>query len=108
MGLDAGVTAFGENYVQELRTRSLRSPLRVALHRDAPDEHGPPRRRPGGRGGDRRRGAPRRLARRAARSGRPLDVLIEVDLTGERTGVAPDDVAASADRSRPRGLRLVA
>ena len=32
--------------------------------------------------------AARRLAGRAARSGRTLDVLLEVDLTGERSGLA--------------------
>jgi uncharacterized pyridoxal phosphate-containing UPF0001 family protein len=52
--------------------------------------------------------ATERLARRAAASGRTIDALIEVDLTGERTGVAPDEVAATADAiSRLEGLRLV-
>ena len=52
--------------------------------------------------------ATERLARRAAASGRTIDALIEVDLTGERTGVLPEDAAATADRiASLEGLRLV-
>ena len=38
-----------------------------------------------------------RLARRAHASGREIDALIEVDLTGERSGVSPEDLPAFAD-----------
>jgi pyridoxal phosphate enzyme (YggS family) len=41
--------------------------------------------------------AARRLAGRASRNGRPLDVLLEVDFTGERSGVAPEEAPARAD-----------
>ena len=51
-----------------------------------------------------------RLARRASEAGRVVDVLIEVDLTGERSGVSPEalpafaDLVASLDGLRLRGL----
>jgi uncharacterized pyridoxal phosphate-containing UPF0001 family protein len=52
--------------------------------------------------------AARRLARRALERGTPLPVLIEVDLTDERTGVAPDDVPDAADEiAALDGLHLV-
>ena len=53
--------------------------------------------------------AAERLARRAAAAGRTLDALIEVDLTGERTGVPPErGRRRSADRvAALEGLRLV-
>ena len=55
-----------------------------------------------------------RLARRRAAAGQPLDVLIEVDFTGERQGVAPADVlrfadeVAAMDGLRLRGLMTIA
>src|SRR5207237_4723193 len=61
-------------------------------------------------GGER---AARRLAGRAARSGRVLDVLIEVDFTGARSGVSPERAPATADlvtaleRVRLRGLMTI-
>ncbi|MEX2275221.1 MAG: YggS family pyridoxal phosphate-dependent enzyme [Actinomycetota bacterium] len=52
--------------------------------------------------------ATQRLARRAAEHDRVLDALIEVDFTNGRSGLAPQDVAAFADRVAPlEGLRLV-
>jgi pyridoxal phosphate enzyme (YggS family) len=51
--------------------------------------------------------AARRLAGRAARNGRTLDALLEVDFTGERAGVAPEDAPAAADLMVSlEGLRL--
>jgi len=51
--------------------------------------------------------ATERLARRAAEAGRTLDALIEVDFTGERSGVPPADAPALADRiAGLDGLRL--
>jgi len=48
-----------------------------------------------------------RLARRAAQRGRRIPALIEVDFTGERTGVAPEGCAAFADEvSATDGLEL--
>jgi len=49
-----------------------------------------------------------RLGRRAAGMGRSIPVLIEVDLTGERTGVAPDALEAAADEvAQTEGVDLV-
>ncbi|HEY5861174.1 MAG TPA: YggS family pyridoxal phosphate-dependent enzyme, partial [Actinomycetota bacterium] len=51
--------------------------------------------------------ATERLARRATEHGRTIDVLIEVDLTRERSGVAPDETVAFADRvAAMEGLTL--
>jgi pyridoxal phosphate enzyme (YggS family) len=51
--------------------------------------------------------AARRLAGRAARNGRTVDALIEVDFTGARAGVAPEEVPAAADLVvRLEGLHL--
>ena len=109
--VDAGATDLGENYVREFRDkhRALEG-LDVRWHfigalqsstahhvADLADvvhtvggEH-----------------AARRLAGRAARAGRELDVLIEVDATGERAGVAPELVPATADSiAALEGLRL--
>ena len=108
--LDAGVTDFGENYVKELRDKHGAAPdvrwhfigtlqsntaHHVAALADVVETLA---------GGH----ATERLARRAAASGRTVDALIEVDLTGERTGVAPDELAGTADAiSALEGLRLV-
>jgi PLP dependent protein len=90
--LDAGVPDVGENYVQELRaagpvvpdarwhfigTLQTNSAHHVASHADVVQTLSSSR-------------STARLARRAAEAGRTLEALIEVDLTGERTGVAPD------------------
>jgi hypothetical protein len=107
---EAGVTDFGENYVRELRDKHAAAPdarwhfigtlqtntaHHVAAVADVVETLA---------GGH----ATERLARRAAASGRTIEALIEVDLTGERTGVAPDEVAAAADAmSTLEGLRLV-
>src|SRR5947207_12183866 len=99
--IEAGVTAIGHNYVQELALArsSLTDPsirwhyigalrsgsaTRVADLADVVETVA----------GER---AARRLAGRAARSGRTLDALIEVDLTGTRSGVPPDRVPPTAD-----------
>ncbi len=106
-----GVAAVGENYVAELRAaRAALEDLPIRWHyigalqsstahrvADMVDvvqtlagEH-----------------AARRLAARAARGGRLLDALIEVDLTGERSGVAPEELAAfAAFVSSLEGVRL--
>jgi hypothetical protein len=97
--VEAGVTAIGENYVQELRARrsevdgarwhyigALRSGTANAVA-DAADVVETV-------AGER---AARRLAGRAARAGRTLQALIEVDFTGERAGVAPEDAGSFAD-----------
>ena len=58
--------------------------------------------------------AARRLGGRAARAGRRIDALLEVDFTGERTGVTPEDVETAADvlgsieGVRLRGLMTIA
>ena len=107
----AGATDLGENYVTELREKrpaldaagvrwhfigALQSSTahRVAdladvVHTVAGDH------------------AARRLAGRAARNGRTVDALIEVDFTGERAGVGPEEVPAAADRvAALEGIRL--
>jgi PLP dependent protein len=51
--------------------------------------------------------AARRLAGRAAQAGKVLDVLIEVDLVGDRTGVSPEQLPSFVgDVSGLEGLRL--
>jgi PLP dependent protein len=108
--LESGITSLGENYVQELRRKrdeidgatwhfigTLQSGTAhlVAQHADVVQTVA----------GER---AARRLAGRAARSGRALDALIEVDLTSGRTGVRPSDLPAFADLiASLQGLRLV-
>jgi pyridoxal phosphate enzyme (YggS family) len=107
---DAGVADFGENYVTELRakhdaipdvrwhfigTLQKGSAHHVAALADVVETVA------GGR-------ATERLARRASEAGRTIDALIEVDFTGERTGVPSGDVAATADLvASLEGLRLV-
>jgi PLP dependent protein len=107
---DAGVADFGENYVKELRdkhdaaldarwhfigTLQTSSAHHVAALADIVETLA------GGR-------ATERLARRAADAGRTIDALIEVDLTGERTGVPPEDLASTADAvASLDGLRLI-
>jgi pyridoxal phosphate enzyme (YggS family) len=108
--VDAGVRALGENYVQDLRRKrdeitgvawhyigTLQSGTasQVADHADVVESVA----------GER---AARRLAGRAARSGRTLDALIEVDLTEGRAGVRPGDLPAFADLvASLEGLRLI-
>jgi PLP dependent protein len=114
----AGATDVGENYVTELRDkrRSLTdvdlrwhfigalmsgTATQVADHADVVQTLS----------GER---AARRLAGRAARSGRRLDALLEVDFTGRRAGVAPDEAPAAAALLRTfdgialRGLMTIA
>ncbi|MGH2641036.1 MAG: YggS family pyridoxal phosphate-dependent enzyme [Actinomycetota bacterium] len=108
--VDAGVRALGENYVQDLRRKrheiagvawhyigTLQSGTasQVADHADVVETIA----------GER---AARRLARRAARSGRTLEALIEVDLTEGRAGVRPGDLPAFADLvASLEGLHLI-
>jgi len=110
MAHGAGVIDFGENYVQELRAKHAFAPdarwhfigtlqsgsaHQVAALADVVQTLA------GGHATD-------RLARRAAAVGRLLDVMIEVDFTGERTGADPDDVVALADRvAALDGLHLI-
>ncbi|HET6714030.1 MAG TPA: YggS family pyridoxal phosphate-dependent enzyme [Actinomycetota bacterium] len=107
--VDAGVTAIGENYVRELRAvhdvvpgarwhyigaLQASSAHHVAALADVVETLS----------GER---ATRRLARRAAALGRTLDALIEVDFTGSRAGVSPDETAPFADLvAGVEGLRL--
>jgi PLP dependent protein len=104
-----GAVDVGHNYVRELRamrplvpgarwhfigTLQSGSARHVAVDADVVQTLASPR-------------AAARLARRAAEEGRELEALIEVDLTGERTGVAPEDVEAFArDVARMDGISL--
>jgi PLP dependent protein len=108
--VEAGVSALGENYIQALEMKRGRiadvswhfigtlqsgTAHRVADLADVVETVA----------GER---AARRLAGRAARSGRTLDAMIEVDLTEGRTGVRPDQLPAFADVvGSLDGLRLV-
>jgi pyridoxal phosphate enzyme (YggS family) len=109
--IEAGIDAIGHNYVQELAAAraaiddpavrwhyigALRSgtATRVADLADVVETVA----------GER---AARRLAGRAARSGRVLDALIEVDFTETRSGVPPDRVRPTADAiASIEGIRL--
>jgi PLP dependent protein len=107
---DAGVREVGENYVKELRTKRDRvngivwhfigtlqshSAHHVAELADVVETVTPGR-------------AMQRLARRALGIGRSIPVLIEVDFTGERTGVVPDGVELAADEvAGTEGVDLV-
>jgi PLP dependent protein len=109
--IEAGIASIGHNYVQELATAraeiddpavrwhyigALRSgtATRVADLADVVETVA----------GER---AARRLAGRAARSGRVLDALVEVDFTGTRPGVPPGRVPVLAEAiSSLEGLHL--
>jgi len=107
--VEAGVTSIGENYVQELRalhgrvpgarwhfigTLQASSAHHVAALADVVETV------TGGR-------ATERLARRAAQAGRSIEVLLEVDFTGQRSGIDPDEMAAVADQvAALEGLRM--
>ncbi len=108
--LQEGIRDLGENYVQELRAKREALPTAVwhfigtlqshtAHHlaglADVVETAVPGR-------------ALERLARRAAGTGRTVPVLVEVDFTGERTGVAPPDVPAACDAiASTAGVKLV-
>jgi pyridoxal phosphate enzyme (YggS family) len=105
----AGVTAIGQNYVKELRathdavdgprwhfigTLQASSAHHVAALADVVETVT----------GDR---ATERLARRAAEAGRVIDALLEVDYTGERSGLPPHLAEDAAVRvAAMEGLRL--
>ena len=107
--VEAGVTAIGQNYVREMRdlhdelpgvrwhyigALQTGSAHHVAALADVVETLSGRR-------------ATGRLARRAAEAGRTVDALIEVDFTGQRTGVTPDDLSAFADHvAGLEGLRL--
>jgi pyridoxal phosphate enzyme (YggS family) len=106
---EGGVEDFGENYVRELEAKrdafagprwhfigTLQSHTahRVADLADVVQTLSPGN-------------AVGRLARRAAQLGRRMPALIEVDFTGDRTGVAPEGCMAFADEvSATEGLEL--
>jgi pyridoxal phosphate enzyme (YggS family) len=105
-----GVRDFGENYVQELRSKREELPEatwhfigtlqshtahRVAELADIVETLVPGR-------------ALTRLSRRAVERGRTIPVLLEVDLTEGRTGVVPDELAAACEEvQEAEGLELV-
>lgn len=107
--VEAGVADLGENYVQELRAKRERVPgatwhfigtlqrgsaHHVAALADVVQTAVPGR-------------AVERLARAAGRLGRTLPALVEVDFTGERSGVPPEETVAACDLVAAPGLRLV-
>jgi pyridoxal phosphate enzyme (YggS family) len=104
----AGVTDFGENFAKEMRDKkhaapearwhylgSLQASNAPLIAEIADVVHGL---EPGKAG--------ERLARRAEAAGREIPSLLQVDFTGTRAGVSPDDVAAFATEVQARpGLR---
>lgn len=108
--VEAGVTDVGENYVRELRAKApaidgvrwhFLGTLQSGTAHHVADLADVVQTLAGGR-------ASERLARRARSAGRTLDALIEVDLTGHRSGVRPEDLARVADEvASLDGLRLV-
>jgi pyridoxal phosphate enzyme (YggS family) len=106
----AGVSDFGENYVQELRSKRAAAPdarwhfigtLQASSAHHVAALADVVQTLAGGHAMD-------RLARRAMGAGRVLDAMIEVDFTGERAGADPDDVGSLADRvATIDGLRLI-
>ena len=113
-GALAGVTDFGENYVQELEAKRPAAPSatwhflgrvqankarRVAAAADVVHTLEPGR-------------SPSRLAVAAAERGEALPCLIEVDFTGRRVGVAPGEaetfVESLGSELEVRGLMTVA
>jgi pyridoxal phosphate enzyme (YggS family) len=109
--IELGVTAIGHNYVQELRAcRDAVGATRARWHFIGTLQSGTAHEVAEladvveTLAGDR---AVRRLAGRAARSGRTIDALLEVDFTGRRSGYAPDEVGAAADAvGTLQGIRL--
>jgi len=109
--IEAGARDLGENYVTELREKrpaiegpelrwhyigALQSGTAAHVAELADVVHTV--------AGER---AARRLAGRAARTGRTLDALLEIDFTGGRAGVAPEEAPAAADLvTALEGLRL--
>ena len=111
LAVEAGLHAVGHNYVQELREhRRALADLDVAWHfigtlqsstahavADLADVVET-------LAGER---AIRRLAGRATRAERTVDALIEIDLTGGRSGVSPDELDAAVDLvASLEGVRL--
>jgi pyridoxal phosphate enzyme (YggS family) len=106
---EAGVEDLGENYVRELRDKHdavedarwhFVGTLQQSGARHVADLADVVQTVVPGKAMD-------RLARRAASSGRKLPALVEVDFTGVRSGVRPEDVAASCDEvARSNGLEL--
>ena len=115
-GAAAGLTEFGENYVQELERKREAAPgarwhflgrvqsnkaRRIAEGADL--IHGLEPGRPA-----------ERLASAGAARGRAVGALVEVDFTGRRVGVGPDDAegfvarVASMDGLEVRGLMTIA
>src|SRR5207247_6864251 len=108
---EAGVRSVAHNYVRELRSsRAMLPDLHVRWHYIGALQAGTAHQVADAAdvvqtvGGER---AARRLAGRAARSGRVLDVLIQVDFTGAPAGLPPGPAPASAGPARGRsGTRL--
>jgi pyridoxal phosphate enzyme (YggS family) len=106
---DAGLKAVGENYVKELRHKHdlvagvvwhFIGTLQSSTAHHVADLADVVQTVSGAH-------AARRLAGRAAQAGKVLDVLIEVDLVGDRTGVSPEQLPSFVgDVTGLEGLRL--
>ncbi len=104
----AGLTILGENRVQEADAKvAARARGRLAPRRAAPGQQGAPRGRDLRRHRERRLGGPRgapRPDRRRARPGRPLPILLQVNVDADpaKAGFEPDGLAAGAAGARRR------
>lgn len=106
---EAGIEDLGENYVRELRDKHDAVPrarwhfvgtLQASGARHVAELADVVQTVVPGKAMD-------RLSRRAAERDRRLPALVEVDFTGERTGVRPQDVAAACDEvAAADGLEL--
>lgn len=106
---EAGIEDLGENYVRELREKHDAVPrarwhfvgtLQASGARHVAELADVVQTVVPGKAMD-------RLSRRAAERDRRLPALVEVDFTGERTGVRPQDVAAACDEvAAADGLEL--
>ena len=100
--VDAGIRDVGENYVKELRDKRPRVHGAVWHYIGNLQSH------TAHHVADLADVVETVASARAAERGRRLDALIEIDLTGERAGVSPEELDAVADRTaRLDGIRLV-
>jgi len=105
----AGVTDIGENYVKELLAKRPTVPGARWHYIGTLQSHTAPKLAEAADVVQTLASirATERLARRAAGAGRRIEALIEIDFTGERTGIDPGELGSFAERVRDlEGIRL--
>jgi len=105
----AGVTDVGENYVKELLAKRPRVPGARWHYIGTLQSHTAPKLAEAADVVQTLASirATERLARRAAAAGRRIESLIEIDFTGERTGIDPGELGGFVERARGlEGIRL--